>query len=936
MKKFTKLLPILAMALGTLVGCGGTPADDTHVYTASITNKDVLTSQWYTDGGNRTLVPSITVDGETANATQEMINGNLSVTSSNTDVLTNSGFVLTPVAAGNTTVTVSFHDAVDTVDITITKTPSLRIATSLTEEGEYFLGMTVKSGATLYATGAMSSYYLEAKEGIAQATSAKVLIDSTAEDAYRYIIKLASTDDAAVDGYLTIGSYSDYKAADKSGHTNIGFVEKATASYPYETALFKLNDDLSLSTKITSTADSSTTEYWMGTYGTYQTFSYRELGTIEYKAFLFEYGEKVAVESVTVSPATATLDLDNYETSLQLSATLAPLGAYETITWSSDNAEVATVDSASGLVTASKAGTAHITATAGDTGVTGQCTLTVVGELNTHGLTEDDPLTVDEAVVIADAVASDNTPTPVVYYVKGVITSIAAAYSSSFGNISLWLAGAENAQAFEVFRLKVTEEEAATLVVGAEIVFHAHLTKYKGTMETVGNDADAGLDSVDVSTVRILTLNKSTLDVVIGTPETLTVTLYPTAAVTGNEVINWAVTSGDTFASVTNGEVSGLAEGEAVVTASLGTLSASCTVTVSAVVDNHGKSLEDPLNVAEAIALCQEQGSTISDEVRYVTGIVSSVSFNSTYSSYTLKIHDSGSTDLFTVYSGTKDASVLEPMVNDTIIAYGNYMNHNSGGPELTGTSSVAYPTIASVTAGDSTLTVVENESVVTGIAAGTVANHTECSFTVVANSGYQVDSVKVGNTVLTASEGTYSFVMSGDMTVTVSTSVEGSVVPEDIEMNLIKCGTTTGYASSSDVDFDGITWNIPGNQTLNYGLKIGGKLDAATDRVLYSKTAIADDVTSFTVTHGTKDSQITVNSVTLYVYSTAADAASGSSDNLVSTVSGTFVDGGDTTFNRPSDVSWAGRYFRLVYNLSASSTSKNYGAVLTKITISF
>ncbi len=77
--------------------------------------------------------------------------------------------------------------------------------------------------------------------------------------------------------------------------------------------------------------------------------------------------------SVTIAPATASL----YETeTVQLTATLAPANVKDkTLTWSSSDAALATVD-ANGLVTAVKSGTVTITAKAGN-GVSGTATLTV-------------------------------------------------------------------------------------------------------------------------------------------------------------------------------------------------------------------------------------------------------------------------------------------------------------------------------------------------------------------------------------------------------------------------------------------------------------------------------------------------------------------------------------------------------------------------------
>ena len=81
--------------------------------------------------------------------------------------------------------------------------------------------------------------------------------------------------------------------------------------------------------------------------------------------------QTVAVESVTLNKTQLTLDVGGEET---LTATVAPDNVTDkTVTWSSDNAAVATVEN--GKVTAVSAGSATITATAGDKSAT--CTVTV-------------------------------------------------------------------------------------------------------------------------------------------------------------------------------------------------------------------------------------------------------------------------------------------------------------------------------------------------------------------------------------------------------------------------------------------------------------------------------------------------------------------------------------------------------------------------------
>ena len=152
---------------------------------------------------------------------------------------------------------------------------------------------------------------------------------------------------------------------------------------------------------------------------------------------------------------------------------------------------------------------------------------------------------------------------------------------------------------------------------------------------------------------------------------------------------------------------------------------------------------------------------------------------------------------------------------------------------------------------------------------------------------------------------------------------------------SLINLSNKQEYTKVYDVVLnDGKTWSMPGNQNLAYGLKIGGKLTDATNRVLFSKSSY-DVVTDIVITHGTKDTQITVNSLALSVHNSSDDAEAGS--NAVETLIGSYVDNSTTVF-RPSldGTTWNNKYFRIVYNLSSSDSSKNYGVVLTSLRLNY
>ena len=131
--------------------------------------------------------------------------------------------------------------------------------------------------------------------------------------------------------------------------------------------------------------------------------------------------------------------------------------------------------------------------------------------------------------------------------------------------------------------------------------------------------------------------------------------------------------------------------------------------------------------------------------------------------------------------------------------------------------------------------------------------------------------------------------------------------------------GGGNSYAATYDITVDDVNWKVPGNTEMN-PVRIGGKGDAV--RVLYSKTALADNITKVIIKHGT--ATLTVNSVTLKVYATEEDAASG--ENPISIVDGgTFKASSTMTFARPEAADWTGRFYRIEYNVSAAGTKNKY-----------
>lgn len=130
--------------------------------------------------------------------------------------------------------------------------------------------------------------------------------------------------------------------------------------------------------------------------------------------------------------------------------------------------------------------------------------------------------------------------------------------------------------------------------------------------------------------------------------------------------------------------------------------------------------------------------------------------------------------------------------------------------------------------------------------------------------------------------------------------------------------GSNNSYAGNCDIEINGITWNLTGNSTVQ-PWRIGGKSLNGVDRALYSKTALAKNISKIEITHGAASS-ITVNSMTVIV---ATDAAF---NNVVSTtLIPTFAANNTVTINRPSGNDWSNCYYKIVYNVTVSGTSNKF-----------
>lgn len=262
-----------------------------------------------------------------------------------------------------------------------------------------------------------------------------------------------------------------------------------------------------------------------------------------------EDGGKTATCAVTVNPVEVTsVTLDQNTLSLTkggtatLVATVNPATATnKTVTWSSNDANVATVD-VNGKVTAVGGGSATITATAGGKSATCGVTVTVpvTGvSLNKTTLT----LALNATETLTATVSPSNATNKNVTWSSNN-TSVATVSSS--GKVTAVASG------------------AATITV-----------KTKD-----GNKTATCVVTVTVPVTGV-TLNKSSLSLKRGSSETLTATINPSNATTSD--VTWS-SSNSSIASVSNGTVTAKAIGNATITVTTvdGNKTATCAVSVTA------------------------------------------------------------------------------------------------------------------------------------------------------------------------------------------------------------------------------------------------------------------------------------------------------------------------------------------------------------------
>lgn len=262
----------------------------------------------------------------------------------------------------------------------------------------------------------------------------------------------------------------------------------------------------------------------------------------------------VAVKEKTVSVTGVSLD----KTSLSmtegdtytLTATVSPSNATnKSVTWSSSSTSVATV-SGSGVVTAKAAGSATITVTTVDGGKTATCSVTVQAKTVAVTGVSLDKTTLSMTVGDTQTLTATITPSNA--------TDKSVTWSSSNTSVAMVSSsGVVTAKAAGSAMITVTTNDGAK----------------KATCSVTVNAATVPVTGVS--------LDKTSLSMTVGDTQTLTATVTPSNAT--NKNVTWSSSNTSVATVDSNGKVSGIKVGTAVITVKTedGGKTSTCSVTVN-------------------------------------------------------------------------------------------------------------------------------------------------------------------------------------------------------------------------------------------------------------------------------------------------------------------------------------------------------------------
>lgn len=309
-----------------------------------------------------------------------------------------------------------------------------------------------------------------------------------------------------------------------------------------------------------------------------------------------------------------------------------------------------------------------------------------------------------------------------------------------------------------------------------------------------------------VASITSVSVSPSEAEIEVGGNTTLTASVVKVGEI--SEAVTWS-SDAEGVATVENGVVTGVGAGTAHITATSvadGTKSGSATITVVAATPaiNYGTA-ESPLDVETAATTIEGLNLGASEWSASAFTIRGKVKEAPTEKNNRLNFHLVSNDGNHEVYCYGVLKGATNPDQNDIITVVGYVENYNST-LEVTGypTQNYDYPTFSDLVRGTSSITVTPNHSTVTGIPA-TETNGEVVEFTVAADDGYTISSVKANNVTLTADNGTYSFTVAGNMSVVVTTAESGSAEPSTSTWTLVQDDMA---AAGGTAQGGGFTWS--------------------------------------------------------------------------------------------------------------------------------
>ena len=252
-----------------------------------------------------------------------------------------------------------------------------------------------------------------------------------------------------------------------------------------------------------------------------------------------EKEQEITVQSIALSQPSAELKIGE---TLNLKATVSPSNAtYDGITWTSTRTTIATV-SGSGLVSALAEGNTTITAMAG--GKTASCSVTVV-----------------KGVVAVSSISLNKDSIELVEGDSETLTATVSPNDATDKTVS-WTSSNTGVATVKDGTITAIKEGEATITA-------------KAGEKTASCKVIVAKKVIPVESIE---LNKTELELVEGDSETLTATISPEDAT--NKTVSWS-SSNTRVATVKDGTITAVKEGEVTITAKAGEKTASCKVVVA-------------------------------------------------------------------------------------------------------------------------------------------------------------------------------------------------------------------------------------------------------------------------------------------------------------------------------------------------------------------